>query len=211
MTSNESPVDQLRKDILSGVFGPGERLIETDLAERYECGRGAIRAALVRLESESLVDRKANRGAMVHRIDVPEAIEITEARAALESLIAGRAAKHVTADGAATLRRIISDMRMAVASNDAVGYSELNRRLHKTLQIISGHDVARGLVDNLRNRGLQNQFRLAMMPGRQEVSLEQHAAIVDAVVAEDEAAAAAAMSNHLESVIEVLEKWGVAQ
>lgn len=210
MTSNESHVDQLRNDILNGVFAPGERLIEIDLAERYSCGRGAIRAALVQLESEVLIDRKANRGAVVHRIDVAEAIEITEARAALESLIAGRAARNSTTRDAAALRRIINDMRIAVAGDDAPGYSQLNRRLHETLQTVSGHKVAHGLVANLRNRGLQNQFRLSMMPGRQEVSLEQHAAIVEAVVAGDEEAAAAAMSKHLSSVIEVLERWSVA-
>jgi DNA-binding GntR family transcriptional regulator len=200
-------VDRLRTDILNGVFAPGERLIEIELAERYSCGRGAIRAALVQLESEALVDRKANRGAVVHRIGVPEAIEITEARAALESLIAARAARNATREDAVTLRQIIDDMGIAVTADDAARYSQLNRRLHETVQNMSGHDVAHGLVANLRNRGLQNQFRLSMMPGRQEVSLKQHTAIVEAVISGDQEGAASAMSEHLSSVIEVLERW----
>jgi len=207
MMSNGSVVDQLRSDILSGVFSPGERLIELELSDRYSCGRAAIRSALVQLESEVLVDRKANRGAVVHRIDVPEAIEITEARAVLESLIADRAARHADEEDIAGLRRIITEMRKAVEGDDAIGYSQLNHQLHATLQAISMHDVARGLVENLRNRGVQSQFRLAVMPGRQRVSLEQHAAIVEAVAAGDEPAAAAAMMEHLESVIDVLQKW----
>lgn len=200
-------VDRLRRDILDGVFSPGERLVEVDLSDRYTCGRAAIRSALVQLESEVLVDRKANRGAVVHRISVDEAIEITEARRALESLIAARAARAATSEDAATLSGIVSEMREAVASADAAGYAVLNRRLHQALMTMSGHSVAAGLVENLRNRGVQSQFRLAMVPGRQEESVRQHAAIVDAVVAGDEDQAAEAMDGHLDSVLDVLSKW----
>lgn len=211
MTSNTSVVDRLRSDILNGVFTPGERLIEIELSERYSVGRATIRSALLQLESEVLVDRKANRGAVVRRIPVSEAIEITEARAILESFIAGRAARHATKQDAAVLKGIIDEMRQAVAGNQGPTYSQLNRRLHMALQDMGQHAVARDLVQNLRNRGLQNQFRLAMMPGRQKISLEQHAAIVDAVIARDEQAASAAMSNHLHSVMNVLNQWGDAQ
>lgn len=208
MTSPSPVVDRLRGDILDGVFSPGERLVEVDLSERYEVGRAAIRSALLQLETEVLVDRKANRGAVVRRIPVSEAIEITEARSLLESLIAGRAARRATDDDVATLRSIIDEMQQAVDDDDGVSYSQLNRRLHMTLQDIAQHSVARDLVRNLRNRGVQNQFRFALMPGRQKISLGQHAAIVDAVAAGDEEAASAAMTDHLHSVIDVLSRWG---
>lgn len=210
VASVDMVVDQLRADILGGVFSPGERLIEVDLADRYSCGRAAIRSALMQLESEVLVDRKANRGAVVHRISVSEAIEITEARAVLESLVAARAARRASDEDGRVLREIIDDMRTAVADDDAVTYADLNRRLHLRLLGIAGHEVARDLVSNLRNRGVQNQFRLAMVSGRQKVSLEQHASIVDAILAGDEKAAAATMEAHLTSVIEVLNRWGDA-
>lgn len=210
MLTTDTVVEDLRVDILGGVFAPGERLVELQLSERYECGRAAVRAALVALESEGLVERQANRGAVVRRVSVAEAIEITEARAALEALIAGRAARRSTPDDDSVLLEIIASMRTAVAEDDATHYSDLNRQLHEMLRTISQHSVANELVENLRNRAVQNQYRLAMMPGRQSVSLEQHAAIVDAVVAKDEDAAAAAMNAHLGSVIDVLSQWGDA-
>ncbi len=71
---------------------PGEHLVELNLCDRYGCGRAAVRAALLQLESEGIVARQANRGALVRRVTVAEAIEITEARAALEALAAARAA-----------------------------------------------------------------------------------------------------------------------
>lgn len=208
MSRNEHITDDLRRDILSGVFPPGERLVELNLTERYDCGRAAVRAALVTLATEDLVDREANRGATVRRISVDEAIQITEARAALESLIAAHAARNAVAEERDELRQIITDMRAAVDTGEHIAYSDLNAVLHRRIREISCHLVASNLVQNLRNRASHHQYRLALMPGRPVESLAQHAAIVDAVVAGDEAAAAAAMEEHLLSVIDVLERVG---
>jgi DNA-binding GntR family transcriptional regulator len=199
--------DRLRDDILQGVFPPGERLIELQLTERYGVSRAAIRSALVELDAEGLVRRETNRGATVRRISVGEAVEITEARAALEGLVARRAAERATPDERDELLDLIAEMREVVGRDDRLTYSKLNRNLHASLRRIARHSVADDLVANLRNRAAHHQFRLAVMPGRAKESLEQHAAIVDAVVAGDGDAAETAMRLHLESVIHVLEQW----
>ena len=203
--------DALRADILSGRFEPGDRLLELPLAEQYECGRAAIRSALIALGSEGLVSHEANRGASVRRISIEEAIQITEARVALESLIASEAARRATPDDHAELRAIVTRMREVVSSARAGSYSELNAAFHRQLRLASRHTVASELVANLRNRAAHHQYRLAIMPGRPAESLEQHAAIADAVVAGDEAGAAAAMRAHLASVVDVLRQWGDAR
>jgi DNA-binding GntR family transcriptional regulator len=199
--------DDLRSDILAGVFPPGDRLVELHLTERYAVGRASVRSALVELATEGLVERAANRGATVRRISIAEAIQITEARAALESLIARHAARHSTAAECAELDRIVTHMRVAVADGDASTYSGLNSALHRRLREISRHTVADSLVDNLRNRSAHHQYRLVSMPGRSAESVEQHASIVAAVVAHDEEAAASAMHDHLVSVIDALSHW----
>ncbi len=199
--------DRLRDDILRGTFPPGERLIELQLTERYGVGRAAIRAALAELDSEGLVRREANRGATVRRITVAEAIEITQARAALEGLVAGLAAERACDADRERLRSLLADMVTAVAQDDKTGYSALNRRLHSTLCTIARHRVADELVANLRNRAVHHQFRLALVPGRAEESLAQHRAIVEAVVAGDGPVAEKAMRDHLASVIDVLRHW----
>jgi len=199
--------DRLRDDILRGTFPPGERLIELQLTDRYGVGRAAIRAALAELDSEGLVRREANRGATVRRITVAEAIEITQARAALEGLVAGLAAERARDADRERLRSLLADMVTAVAQDDKVGYSTLNRRLHGALCTIARHRVADELVDNLRNRAVHHQFSLALVPGRAEESLAQHRALVEAVVAGDGPAAEVAMRDHLASVIDVLRHW----
>lgn len=210
MARPETITNDLRADILAGHFSPGDRLLEIALAERYDCGRAAVRAALVELAAEGLVEREANVGAKVRRVSVDEAIQITEARAALESLIAGRAAAEADDAERAELQDLIADMRAAVAEGRAAVYSDLNAVLHRRIREMSGHSIAADLVGNLRNRAAHHRYRLALMPGRPEESLEQHAAIVDAIVCGDASRASAAMGEHLASVIDVLSRWGDA-
>jgi DNA-binding GntR family transcriptional regulator len=199
--------DRLRADILSGSLLPGERLVELNLAQRYDVGRAAVRAALVELDGEGLVQREANRGATVRRVSLTEAIEITEARGVLEGLIARLAAERASDDERAELAAIIADMETAVSGGEAGSYSELNRRFHRRLREIARHEVSQELVDNLRNRAVHHQYRLSMVPGRSTESLEQHRAVADAVIAGDPAAAEAAMRAHLDSVAAVLRHW----
>src|SRR6187455_2585397 len=78
--------DELRAAILRGEFAPLQRLIETELAERFGTSRFVLRNALTRLAAEGLVELQPNRGARVREISVEEAIEITE------PLVAGRPA-----------------------------------------------------------------------------------------------------------------------
>ena len=83
----------LRNDIVTGQFPPGERLTELQLTERYGVGRAAVRAAIVELSTEGLVEHETNRGATVRRVSLASAIEIAEARSVLEGLLARRAAQ----------------------------------------------------------------------------------------------------------------------
>jgi DNA-binding GntR family transcriptional regulator len=207
MTSASHVTDTLRQEVLTGHLAPGERLVELDLAQRYGCGRAGVRSALVALEKEGLVDRRANRGATVRRITVAEAIQVTEARAALEVLVARHAARHATEADRAELRSIVEAMRRVVGEGQYTQYSDLNGRLHQRLREVSRHSVARDLIGNLRNRAAHLRFRLALQPGRPAQSLVEHEAIVAAVVGGDENAAAAAMEQHIASVLHVLRHW----
>jgi DNA-binding GntR family transcriptional regulator len=196
-----SVTGRLRDDILGGAFPPGDRLIELQLTERYGVGRAAIRAALVELEVEGLVQREANRGATVRRISVGEA------RGVLEGLVARLAAERATDADRGELRGLIDEMTEAVEQDDRLRYSKLNRTLHATLRRVARHRVADDLVANLRNRAAHHQFRLALMPGRAVESLAQHRAIVEAVTAGDATAAERSMREHLASVVDVLRQW----
>jgi DNA-binding GntR family transcriptional regulator len=198
---------RLRDEILAGTFMPGDRLVELTLTERYEVGRAAIRAALVELNGEGLVTREENRGAVVRRITLAEAIEITEARAALEGVLARLAAERCTAPERAELKKLVVSMGAAVRAGAPLEYARLNQVLHRRLREIADHSVIDGLVANLRNRASHHQYRLATVVGRSAASLLQHRAIVKAVISGDGDAAETAMRAHLGSVADTLRHW----
>lgn len=204
-----SPAERLRAAILHGQFVPGQRLVEVDLCEQLGATRGQVRSALMDLAHEGLVERIANRGARVRVVSLDEAVELTEVRAVVEGLCAAKAAERATPEECDQLRSIGSDMREALAGGDVLAYSDLNVRLHALVQAIAGQAVADDVLGRLQARNVRNQFRLALQPGRPEVSLPEHLAIIDAICAKDPGAAERAMRDHVESVIGALRAAGV--
>jgi len=199
-------VEAVRRAILAGDLMPGQRLVEAELSESLSASRGAVRAALIDLTHEGLVERIANRGARVRVVSVAEALQITEVRMALEGLCGAKAAQNVTDAQADGLRELGRRMQAAVDGGDVVGYSQLNQQLHEAVITLAGQDVAAEILARLRARNVRHQFRLAFRPGRPQASLPQHLAIIDAVCDRDPAAAEAAVRAHLTSVIVALQE-----
>lgn len=195
---------RLRTAILDGAVGPGQRLVEDELASTYQVTRASARAALIDLAGEGLVERIPHRGARVRAISVAEAVAITECRAALEGLCAAKAATRATDEDLAALAGIADGMRAAVSAGDPLRYSELNRALHQRVRQAAGQPVAAELLERLHGQIVHHQFRLSLRPGRPQVSLPEHLAIIDAVTRRDPAAAEAAVRAHLASVITAL-------
>lgn len=160
----------IREAILSGEFVPNQRLIEADLSERFAASRAGVRAALVELANEGLIERVQNRGARVRAVSLEEAVEISEVRMVIEGLCAAKAAERATPADVAALQEIGEAMRTAVASGDVLGYSRLNERLHSRVREISGQATASEVLERLRAQNVRHQFRLAMHPGRPQVS-----------------------------------------
>jgi DNA-binding GntR family transcriptional regulator len=196
---------KLREAIVDGRFQPNERLVEADLARVFGAGRTAIRAALVRLDQEGLVERQPNRGARVRLVSDREALEIEEVRVALEQMLARHAATRITRSNVADLRRILNDMTARVEAGDPLGYSELNARFHEMIWAIADQGVAATLVANLKSQSIRFQYRTILQPGRPDRSLREHRLIVEALASGDPDASETAMREHLSRVVETLE------
>lgn len=203
--------EDLRQAIVSGELLPGERLLEEDLSARLGLGRAAVRMALVRLEHDGLVERERHRGARVRRVSEDEAVELLEARAALEGLAARHAA--TAADDAAIdgLRAIIAEMGQLREAGDLIGLSNVNARLHAGILEASGHETAKRLSRTLSSQIVRYQYRTVLLPGRPDHSLAEHSAIVEAIAARDPEAAEAAMQHHLLRVADALRSHQAAE
>ena len=177
-----------------GTFRPGDRLVESDLAERLGMSRTPIREVLQRLETQSLLSRDG-RSLIVASLDHNQMAELYVVRTELEGLAARLAARHATAEEVRVLRDMVKEDHALIDNPSAL--SRANRRFHKQIHLASHN---RFLVQQLdlvhRSMALMATTSLAA-EGRGEKALEEHDAIVRAIEARDEAAAYEALKSHI--------------
>lgn len=202
--TDHSVTSAIREAIMQGDFVPGQRLVEADLSDQFQASRGAVRSALLALAADGLVERVANRGARVRVVPLAEAIEIYEVRMVLEALCAAKAADSVDSALAAELRSIGNDMQESVSAGDIMRYRQLNQTLHRRIREMSGQRTASSVLERLRAQSVRQQFHLATMPGRPQVSLPEHLAIIESICSGDPQSADAAMRMHLCSVMQAM-------
>lgn len=184
----------------SHIYKPGDRLVESELAERFGVSRTPIREALQRLETQSLLTRDG-RSLIVASLDHSQLSELYVVRGELEGLAARLAARHATPEEVKVLRDMLEEDKKLIG--DPEGLSRANRRFHKQIHLASHN---RYLVQQLdlvhRSMALMATTSLAAQ-GRGEKALEEHAAIVDAIAARDGDRAAQALKDHLSIAFEV--------
>lgn len=207
----EAGYERLHRDIVQGEVLPKQRLVETDLMVTLNVSRAVVRTILARLENDGLVVREPNRGAHVRMVSEAEALEITQARAALESLAAQGAAINATEEDLLQLKDMVTQMRGFLDSGDLLKYSDVNSRLHAKVIAASGNATADRLIKALKAQLVRFQFRTVLVAGRAKKSILEHTEIVDAIVARDPVRAAAAMTAHLSHVAEALKETAGAQ
>ena len=178
----------------TGIYKPGDRLVESDLAERFGVSRTPIREALQRLETQSLLARDG-RSLIVASLDHNELAELYVVRAELEGLAAGLAARHATAEEVRVLRDMVEYDRKLIGDPKAL--SRANRRFHKQIHLASHN---RFLVQQLdlvhRSMALLATTSLAAA-GRDEDALNEHDAIVAGIENRDSDAASKALREHI--------------
>lgn len=178
----------------TGIYRPGDRLVESELAERFGVSRTPIREALQRLETQSLLARDG-RSLIVASLDHNQLSELYVVRAELEGLAARLAARHATAEEVKVLREMVNEDRALV--NDPAALARANRRFHKQIHLASHN---RYLVQQLdlvhRTMALMATTSLAA-EGRGVGALAEHNAIVEALEKGDEKGAYDALRNHI--------------
>ncbi|MHA6325704.1 GntR family transcriptional regulator [Roseivivax sp. CAU 1753] len=178
----------------SGTFKPGDRLVESDLADRFGVSRTPIREALQRLETQSLLARDG-RSLIVASLDHNQMAELYAVRTELEGLAARLAARHATQEEITVLRQMVIDDRNRI--DDANALARANRRFHKQVHLASHN---RFLVQQLdlvhRSMALMATTSLAA-EGRGSRALDEHGAIVDAIGRRDEDGACQALRDHI--------------
>jgi len=204
--NSDTNYEKLRAAIVRGEIAPNSRLVESDVVTSFDMTRAAVRNALIRLEQEGLVVREPHRGARVRQVTDTEAIEILQARAVLEGLAARQAAERIDEAGTERLVACLARHRELLDLGDLLGASDANADLHAALLGLSGHGTAQRLIHALHAQTVRYQYRTILIPGRSAASVDEHAAIVEAVIGGRPDDADAAMRRHLFNVAQAVRR-----
>jgi DNA-binding GntR family transcriptional regulator len=189
----------LLEAIDKGEFRPGDRLVESELAERFGVSRTPIREALQRLETQGVLARDG-RSLMVASLDHDQLGELYVVRAELEGLAARLAAQHAAPEEIRVLWDMIRRDRDVVGRPDVL--ARANKRFHRQIHLASHN---RYLIQQLemvhRSMALLATTSLAA-EGRGPKALEEHETIVRAIEARDGEAADAAIREHISRAFE---------
>ena len=177
-----------------GVYKPGDRLVESDLADRFGVSRTPIREALQRLETQSLITRDG-RSLIVSSLDHSQMAELYIVRAELEGLAANLAAKHATSEEIKVLQDMVDSDRKIISDPSSLARS--NRRFHKQIHLASHNRFLIKQLDLVhRSMALMATTSLAA-DGRGAVAVEEHQAIVTAIADGDSTEASEKLRNHI--------------
>ena len=180
--------------IEGGTYRPGDRLVESELAERFSVSRTPVREALQRLETQAMLVRDG-RSLIVASLDHNQLAELYTVRAELEALAARLAARHATPEEVRVLAQMVEEDRRTKGDPEAL--ARANKRFHRQIHLASHN---RYLVQQLdlvhRTMALMARTSLAA-EGRGETALAEHARIVEAIAAGDGAAADRALRQHI--------------
>ena len=134
----EIAYDVLKKAIITGEIPAGERIVETEYAERLHISRTPLREALRKLERDGLVEYVMRRGVIVHAFTTEDVDQIYTIRNSLEMLTLPYIIENATHEDIASLREKLAVMDKLMDKDDIESISPLAREFHTTLTAISG-------------------------------------------------------------------------
>jgi len=205
---NKDAYEFVLEAIDTGIYQPGDRLVESELAERFGVSRTPVREALQRLETQSILVRDG-RSMVVASLDHDQLGELYAVRAQLEGLAAQLAAQHAAPEEIKILQDLIKLDQTLV--DDPAGLARANRRFHRQIHLASHNRyLIRQLESVHRTMALLTTTSLAA-EGRGVDALAEHAAIVDAIANRDKAAADKALRDHISKAYETRLKQDAAE
>ncbi|GAB6903097.1 GntR family transcriptional regulator [Kineosporia succinea] len=190
----DETVDELRRLILSGEVGPGERLSELSISQRLGVSRLPVREAFRRLEAEGLLVSIPRRGVRVAELDSNELATVREIRMALEVIAVNKTVERNDPTVMQALRDSLERGRSAAETDDRAALSALNEQFHELLAEGAGSHF---LTETLRAVRNQAHHLVGGMSAAVGPSWDEHAAIIRATVEGDAELAAMLMRRHL--------------
>jgi DNA-binding GntR family transcriptional regulator len=191
-------IEALIAGVARGLILPGDRVVETDLAQRLGVSRVPVREALRILESQGLVINEPYKGIRLMPVSQKRIDDLIEARVALEVTAATRAIKEGRNGGGemAILTRCIDELVLAGTRKDAYAFASADTGFHRALCRLGGNDVLCGLWEGLA-RQATIFFGLSTLIKPMAEIVEEHRVLMEVFRMGDVTAMAKALDEHI--------------
>ena len=189
--------DQLIEDILNRRLSPGDRIVETRIAQRFGVSQAPVREALRDLELFGFIVSSPFRGAIVRETSVDDLMQLYPIRSVLEGLAAREAAKRINQADLKQLEALIKTMRRTAAGGDNRGAVEADFAFHLIIVQASGNRLLRQIWERM---ALATTTFLTISKSHRSLGViaERHVAVLDALRSGDPDAAEKAMRAHID-------------
>jgi len=186
----------LRECILDGTLPPGTKLSQVRLAAQLGISRTPLREVLRMLQEEGLVEIEPNQRTRVAGLDPQELDDIYASRILLETLALSMTIGHFSAKARSEARRLLTAMRRAVKNGDYDAWSAAHTEYHRICTAVAGETMRRQLraFADRTTRYIRIYQPSAADSWQAD---DEHAAILEALIAGDERAALTEMARHL--------------
>jgi len=202
-TATRSIVDALTKAIVEHRLHPGTKLAEQKLADHFGVSRTLIRQALFQLVQKRLIRMEPARGAFVATPSSDEARQVFAVRRMLEVEMTRSFVRNVTPAQIKALKDHVAEEKAAVSRGDVPGRTDLLGDFHVRMAELMGNAVLAQILSELISRCALITL-MYQSSNAAEHSAEEHAEILKAIAAKDEALAVKLMDEHLRHVEEGL-------
>ncbi|MEE8574388.1 MAG: GntR family transcriptional regulator [Thermodesulfobacteriota bacterium] len=204
LTLRERIVEFIKDAVITGRLNPGERVPESEIAERFGISRTPIREAFRQLESEGFLMMTPRKGAVVSPITGKDVREFYAIKSLLEGYAAGKACSMLSDKEIKKLKDLNADMTECARKNNVKTFFKLDNKFHDVFLSACGNDKLLALTHQLVQQFERFRVTALSLPGRMENSARQHVKIIDALVSRDEVLASKLVKENAESNCEVL-------
>jgi DNA-binding GntR family transcriptional regulator len=203
LSALERTYDSLRQLILEGEFGPAERLTGARLSKLLGVSRTPVRAALVRLEAEGLVESTGGQSARVRTMTTSEVSHAYDVAAGLEGMLVYRLAADGTPEQFQEISDAVAEMERAVASGDKHSWVAGDMRFHLLIAEYGNNPLISLMMERVDTIiGRLRFLSLHVIPEGAQRSAHDHRAVSDAMSGRDGERARQLHQAHWERVRE---------
>jgi DNA-binding GntR family transcriptional regulator len=196
--------EALKRAIVSLRLPPGASISENRICRQIGVSRSPVRAAVIRLVEDGLIDVFPQKGSFVAPIKLSAVRDNHFIRKSLELAVLERAGAVWTPEHGAKSRQIVSRQAAAVEEDDFEAFDALDEEFHRSFCAAAGLEGVWSTIEIAKTR-VDRVHRLAIRQGRPPLVLVEHSAILDALDAGDPRRAADRLDYHLERAPALLE------